>query len=97
MRAGKQRGQLFVKAAAECTADEYSHLMATNLESFFHLSQLARPLLLNASVAGGGSIVNMSSIGGTISYAGAAIYNVTKGMFYLYDHVNWATLYRITI
>jgi Tropinone reductase 1 len=80
-------GQLFVKAAAECTADEYSHLMATNLESFFHLSQLARPLLLNAS--GGGSIVNMSSIGGTISYAGAAIYNVTKGMFYLYDHVNW--------
>ncbi|KAM0905713.1 hypothetical protein ACQ4PT_017227 [Festuca glaucescens] len=70
-------GQLLVKAAAECTADEYSHLMATNLESFFHLSQLARPLLLNAS--GGGSIVNMSSIGGTISYAGAAIYNVTKG------------------
>uniref|UniRef100_A0ACD6ANR7 Uncharacterized protein n=1 Tax=Avena sativa TaxID=4498 RepID=A0ACD6ANR7_AVESA len=49
-------GQLFVKAAAECTADEYSHLMATNLESFFHFSQLARPLLLNA---GGGSIVNM--------------------------------------
>ncbi|XP_071677423.1 tropinone reductase homolog At2g29290-like isoform X1 [Lolium perenne] len=73
-------GQLFVKAAAESTADEYSHLMATNLESFFHLSQLARPLLLNSSVAGGGSIVNMSSIGGTISYAGAAIYNVTKGV-----------------
>lgn len=72
-------GQLFIKAAAECTADEYSRLMATNLESTFHLSQLARPLLLNASVAGGGSIINMSSIGGTISYAGAAIYNVTKG------------------
>jgi Tropinone reductase 1 len=76
-------GQLFVKAAAECTTDEYSHLMATNLESTFHLSQLARPLLLKSSIAGGGSIINMSSIGGTISYAGAAIYNVTKGVFYL--------------
>jgi Tropinone reductase 1 len=57
--------------------------MATNLESTFHLSQLARPLLLKSSVAGGGSIINMSSIGGTISYAGAAIYNVTKGIGFI--------------
>uniref|UniRef100_K3ZN03 Tropinone reductase n=1 Tax=Setaria italica TaxID=4555 RepID=K3ZN03_SETIT len=55
-------GQLLLKAAAECAAEEYSHVMATNLESSFHLSQLSYPLLLNASLAGGGSVVNISSI-----------------------------------
>ncbi|CAD6252698.1 unnamed protein product [Miscanthus lutarioriparius] len=30
-------GQVFFKAAAECTAEDYSHVMATNLESSFHL------------------------------------------------------------
>lgn len=71
--------QLFSKAAAECSSEEYSHMMATNLESSFHLSQLARPLLLNASIAGGGSIVNISSIGGSLAYPGVVLYGITKG------------------
>ncbi|XBI30759.1 hypothetical protein VPH35_054443 [Triticum aestivum] len=56
--------QILAKAAVEWTSEEYTHLMATNFESCFHLSQLAHPLLLRASIAGGGSIVNISSLGG---------------------------------
>nr|CAB3492149.1 unnamed protein product [Digitaria exilis] len=49
--------QVMFKPAVESTAEDYTRLMATNLESCFHLSQLAHPMLLNATVAGGGSIV----------------------------------------
>nr|CAB3490469.1 unnamed protein product [Digitaria exilis] len=56
-------GQTILKPVMENTAEDYSRLMATNLESCFHLSQLAHPMLLNATVAGGGSIVNISTIG----------------------------------
>ena len=55
-------GQAFFKAAAECTAEDYSHVMTTNLESSFHLCQLAHPLLVGSSIAGGGSVVHISSI-----------------------------------
>ncbi|VAH37444.1 unnamed protein product [Triticum turgidum subsp. durum] len=71
-------GQLLFKPTTECTVEEYSNLLTTNLESSFHLSQLAHPLLIHASIAGGGSIINMSSIGGSIGYAGSAIYATTK-------------------
>ncbi|PNT63093.1 hypothetical protein BRADI_4g11390v3 [Brachypodium distachyon] len=59
--------------------NEYSHLMTTNLESVFHLSQLAHPLLRNASIAGGGSIINISSIAGSLGFPGLALYSVSKG------------------
>ncbi|KAF8665975.1 hypothetical protein HU200_054063 [Digitaria exilis] len=61
-------GQTILKPVIENTAEDYSRLMATNLESCFHLSQLAHPMLLNATVAGGGSIVNISSIGTYMAY-----------------------------
>jgi Tropinone reductase 1 len=72
-------GQAIAKAAVEWTAEEYSHLMATNLDSSFHLSQLAHPLLLNASIAGGGSIVNISSAASSLGYPTLAVYCITKG------------------
>ncbi|CAN6381949.1 unnamed protein product [Urochloa humidicola] len=72
-------GQLFQKAAAECTSEDYSHVMASNLESSFHLSQLAHPLLLNASLAGGGSVVNISSIASYLGFPGLMLYCVSKG------------------
>uniref|UniRef100_A0A453MJG8 Ketoreductase domain-containing protein n=1 Tax=Aegilops tauschii subsp. strangulata TaxID=200361 RepID=A0A453MJG8_AEGTS len=72
-------GQLLFKPAAECTAEDFSNLMTTNLEASFHLSQLARPLLIHASIAGGGSIINVSSIGGSIAFAGSTVYAITKG------------------
>ncbi|PUZ45678.1 hypothetical protein GQ55_8G244400 [Panicum hallii var. hallii] len=72
-------GQLFLKAAAECTAEDYEHVMATNLESSFHLSQLAHPLLLRASVAGGGSVVHISSIASYRGYPDLVLYCISKG------------------
>ncbi|CAN6363600.1 unnamed protein product [Urochloa humidicola] len=53
--------------------------MATNLESCFHLSQLARPLLLAAGNGGGGSVVNISSVAGIIGLPQLAVYSMTKG------------------
>uniref|UniRef100_N1QS32 Tropinone reductase-like protein n=1 Tax=Aegilops tauschii TaxID=37682 RepID=N1QS32_AEGTA len=67
--------QIVAKASVEWTSEEYSHLMATNQESYFHLSQLAHPFLLNASVAGGGSIVNISSHAGSLGFPGLALYS----------------------
>ncbi|KAJ1276629.1 hypothetical protein BS78_05G228900 [Paspalum vaginatum] len=72
--------QVIFKPAAECTAADYSHMMATNLESCFHLSQLAHPLLLNASSVGGGaSVVHISSTGSYLGYTGLALYSTAKG------------------
>ncbi|CAN6373327.1 unnamed protein product [Urochloa humidicola] len=72
-------GKLFQKAAAECAAEDYSCVMATNLESSFHLSQLAHPLLLNASLAGGGSVIHISSIASCLGYPGLVLYCISKG------------------
>ncbi|XP_062183099.1 tropinone reductase homolog At2g29150-like isoform X2 [Phragmites australis] len=63
--------QLLMKPAMECAAEDYAHFMTTNLESIFHLSQLAHPLLLGTSIpGGGGSIVNISSIAGHLGIPG---------------------------
>uniref|UniRef100_A0ACD5WW50 Uncharacterized protein n=1 Tax=Avena sativa TaxID=4498 RepID=A0ACD5WW50_AVESA len=72
-------GRVLEKAAVECTAEEYSHLMATNLDSCFHFSQLAHPLLLKASIAGGGSIVNISSVASSLGYPTLVVYCISKG------------------
>jgi len=52
------------KPTIEYTAEEYSKLMATNLDSAYHLSQLAYPLL---KASGNGSIVFISSVEGQTS------------------------------
>ncbi|KAM3259050.1 hypothetical protein ACQJBY_050677 [Aegilops geniculata] len=69
-------GQHLVKPTVECTMEEYKNVMATNLESSFHLSQLAHPLLVRAA---GGNIINISSIASSIGFAGSTIYTITKG------------------
>ncbi|XP_048631846.1 tropinone reductase homolog At2g29370-like isoform X2 [Brassica napus] len=50
--------------------------MATNLESAFHLAQLAHPLL---KASGSGNIVLMSSIAGVVNLSRTSIYGATKG------------------
>ncbi|XP_076922965.1 tropinone reductase homolog At5g06060-like [Bidens hawaiensis] len=60
----------------EFTAEEYSMFMATNLESCYHLSQLAHPLLKSPGV---GSIVFTSSVAGLINISRGFIYGATKG------------------
>jgi tropinone reductase I len=69
-------GQLLVKAAAECTSEDYARIMATNVESCFHLSQLAHPLL---AAGGDASVVHVSSIAGLLAVPALALYSMSKG------------------
>ncbi|KAJ4979491.1 hypothetical protein NE237_010271 [Protea cynaroides] len=64
------------KPTTEYTAEEYSTLMATNLESAYHLSQLAHPLLKSS---GKGSIIFISSVAGIVALNSGSIYAATKG------------------
>ncbi|PQQ06609.1 tropinone reductase homolog [Prunus yedoensis var. nudiflora] len=63
------------KPTTEYTSEEYSSLMATNLESTYHLSQLAHPLL---KASGAGSIVFISSVAGLGSIGSGTIYAASK-------------------
>uniref|UniRef100_A0A0E0BLR5 Uncharacterized protein n=1 Tax=Oryza glumipatula TaxID=40148 RepID=A0A0E0BLR5_9ORYZ len=74
-------GRTMFRAAAACSGEDFALLVATNLESCFHLSQLAHPLLLAAGGAGGGGgcVVNISSVAGTVGMPALAVYSMTKG------------------
>ena len=74
-------GQTMFRPVTETTAEDYARIMATNLESCFHLAQLAHPLLVAAASGGGASssVVNVSSIAGLVSYPSLAVYSATKG------------------
>nr|QFQ50502.1 noroxomaritidine/norcraugsodine reductase [Lycoris radiata] len=64
------------KAVVDCTAEDYSFIMAANFESAFHLCQLAHPML---KASGTGSIVHISSACAGIAIPGHTIYSSTKG------------------
>jgi len=73
-------GQSLFKHTVECTGEDYARIMATNLESCFHLCQLAHPLLrATGGGGGGGSVVHISSIAGFIGLPALAVYSMTKG------------------
>lgn len=55
--------------------EEYQHIMATNLESVWAMCRGAYPLL---QAAGGGSIVQVSSVAGLTHVRTGAIYGMTK-------------------
>ncbi|KAL6641614.1 hypothetical protein ACP70R_019795 [Stipagrostis hirtigluma subsp. patula] len=63
------------KSAMEHSTEEYSIMMATNLESAYHLTLLAHPLL---KASGSGSIVFISSIAGVVALFSGPIYGMTK-------------------
>nr|XP_043617036.1 tropinone reductase homolog At5g06060-like [Erigeron canadensis] len=64
------------KPTTEYSAEEYSMLMATNLDSSYHMCQLAHPLL---KASGNGSIVFISSVAGLVHLSSGSIYGATKG------------------
>ncbi|CAL2263929.1 unnamed protein product [Prunus armeniaca] len=64
------------KPTTEYTAEDYTFLMSTNLESAYHLCQLAHPLL---KASGAGNIVFLSSVAGVVSLEIGTIYSATKG------------------
>lgn len=65
-----------MKGATEYTLEEYSSVMSTNVESSYHLCQLAHPLL---KASGNASIVFMSSVAGAISIPRLSAYAASKG------------------
>jgi Tropinone reductase 1 len=69
------------KTTVDYTAEDFSFLMSTNLESAYHMSQLAYPLL---RASGAGSIVFVSSVASVVAVnIGTSIYSATKGNFIL--------------
>ncbi|KAK3147694.1 hypothetical protein QOZ80_3BG0285660 [Eleusine coracana subsp. coracana] len=69
-------GTGIIKPTNEYSADEYSFIMATNLESAYNLCQLAHPLLKSSR---SGSIVLISSVSGVVGVSSGSIYGMTKG------------------
>ncbi|CAA7026750.1 unnamed protein product [Microthlaspi erraticum] len=64
------------KPTVEYTSEDYAKIMSTNLESAFHFSQIAHPLL---KASGVGSIVFISSVAGLVHLSSGSIYGATKG------------------
>ncbi|XP_030479959.1 tropinone reductase homolog At5g06060 isoform X1 [Cannabis sativa] len=65
-----------INSATNYGVEEYSNMMNTNVESPYHLSQLAHPLLKASTKA---SIVFISSIAGVIALPKLSAYAATKG------------------
>ncbi|GGG38049.1 SDR family oxidoreductase [Hymenobacter glacieicola] len=63
------------KPTVEYSEEEYRYLLATNLDSAWELSRGVQPLLV---AAGGGSIVNISSVAGLAHVRTGAVYGMTK-------------------
>ena len=65
------------KQTLDFTEEDFSFLLSTNLESAYHMSQLAYPLVKASEAA---SIVFISSIVGVVSISVGSIYGATKGI-----------------
>ncbi|TKY47465.1 Tropinone reductase-like [Spatholobus suberectus] len=68
-------GVNYRKPTIEYTAEDYAQIMAVNLDSAYHLCQLAYPLL---KASGMGSIVFISSIAGVVSLGTGSVYAACK-------------------
>ncbi|CAI9113391.1 OLC1v1013984C1 [Oldenlandia corymbosa var. corymbosa] len=66
---------LMWKPFEEHTPEDYSTLLSANLESCYHFSQLAYPLLKSS---GNGNIVFISSVSSLVSVSGVSVYATTK-------------------
>eukprot|EP00250_Pteridium_aquilinum_P009871 c18992_g1_i1 orf=362-1171(-) len=64
------------KPTVEYTAEDFSHIMSTNLESAYHIAQLAHPLL---KASGEASIIFVSSVAGVVAIRSGTLYAASKG------------------
>ncbi|KAG9145296.1 hypothetical protein Leryth_008239 [Lithospermum erythrorhizon] len=64
------------KPTVEYSAEEYSTIMSTNLESAYHFCQLSHSYL---KASGAGSVVFISSVAGLVHLMSGSIYGATKG------------------
>jgi 3-oxoacyl-[acyl-carrier protein] reductase len=60
----------------DMTADQWNHLIQTNLSSCFYCSKLAIPMMLKNK---SGNILNISSVWGQVGASCEAAYSATKG------------------
>lgn len=67
---------VFGKLLHETPDEDWDQMLAINLTGVFRMTRAAIPALLRA---GGGSIVNISSVGGVIGFPMSAAYGTTKG------------------
>ncbi|XP_062085036.1 tropinone reductase homolog At1g07440-like isoform X2 [Humulus lupulus] len=65
------------KPTVEYTTGDFSFLMKTNLESAYHMCQLAHPLL---KASGAANIVFISSVAGVVLLDTGSIYAATKDL-----------------
>jgi hypothetical protein len=70
-------GYNMLKSMLEYTEEEIQTGMSANFESAFHTCQLAYPLL---KASGNGSIVNVSSLSGTVACWPGVLYGGMQGM-----------------
>jgi hypothetical protein len=70
-------GYNMLKSMLQYTEEEIQTGMSANFESAFHTCQLAYPLL---KASGNGSIVNVSSLSGTVACWPGALYGGMQGM-----------------
>ena len=83
-------GILIRKPVEETTVEEWDHLMAINVRGVFLGTKAAIPAMRRA---GGGSIVNISSVAGLVATRDSAAYAASKGAVRLFtktiavDHV----------
>jgi Tropinone reductase 1 len=71
-------GTNFLKPTVEYSAEDFSLILGTNLESAYHLCQLVHPLL---QASGAGSIIFISSTAGSVATGSGSIYEASKGNF----------------
>lgn len=69
-------GMSLLKRAVEHTEEDYTHIMQTNVESPYHISQLAYPLL---KASNSGNIVFISSLSGGTAMPVLSAYSASKG------------------
>ncbi|KAI4323887.1 hypothetical protein L6164_023461 [Bauhinia variegata] len=69
-------GTTIKKQTIDYTAEDFSYLLNVNLESAYHMSQLAHPFL---KASGNASIVFVSSVAGVASVKVGSIYSAAKG------------------
>lgn len=65
-----------MKRATEHNEQDFWHIIGTNLESPYHLCQIAHPLL---KASGKGNIVFISSVAGKTALPALAVYSASKG------------------
>ncbi|KAK6778399.1 hypothetical protein RDI58_025117 [Solanum bulbocastanum] len=66
-----------IKRTADISVEDYSKIMGTNVESPFHITQIAYPLL--KACGNTASIVFISSLAGSLALPALSVYGASKG------------------